>query len=72
MIYKKIYKLYQNTTGTPKERAKTIHSIIHNNSEYGRFAECPVEWLEHKIETGEIKQWKQEEEKSTWNLKLSD
>ena len=58
MTYKKIYTLYQATTGTPKERATVIYNIIHNNSEYGRFADCPIEWLEHKIETGEINTWK--------------
>ena len=57
MIYKKLYELYQATTGTPKERATAIYNTIHNNTEYGRFAACPVEWLEHKIETGEIKRW---------------
>lgn len=58
MIYKKLYELYQATTGTPKERAIAIYNIIHNNAEYERFAACPVEWLEHKIETSEINTWK--------------
>lgn len=58
MLYRKIYELYQETTGTPKERATAIYNIIHDNSEYGRFSDCPLEWLEHKIETGEIKMWK--------------
>mgnify|MGYP001044930910 FL=1 len=44
--------------GTPKERATAIYNAIHNNTEYGRFADCPIEWLEHKIETGEINTWK--------------
>lgn len=58
MLYKKIYTLYQATMGTPKERATAIYNAIHNNTEYGRFADCPIEWLEHKIETGEINTWK--------------
>lgn len=58
MIYKKIYALYQNTTGTPKERATAIYNTIHNNPDYERFADCPLDWLEHKIETGEINRWR--------------
>ena len=56
-MYKKLHDLYQDTTGTPSERAAAIYNIIHGNEEYGRFAECPVDWLEHVIETGEIKLW---------------
>lgn len=58
MNYKKIHDLYLRTTGTPKERATAIYNVIHGNSEFGRFANCPVEWLEHKIETGEINRWR--------------
>lgn len=57
MLYRKIYALYQETTGTHKERATAIYNIIHDNEEYGYLANAPVEWLEHKIETGEIKTW---------------
>ncbi|MEY8434097.1 hypothetical protein AALC75_27085 [Lachnospiraceae bacterium 48-42] len=57
MIYKKIYALYQASTGTIKERAIAIYNIIHDNSEYGHLANAPVEWIEHKIETGEINTW---------------
>lgn len=57
MIYKKIYRLYESLTGTPKEKATAIYNIVHNNSEYGHFANCPIEWLEHKIETAEINCW---------------
>lgn len=58
MLYKKIYELYQNTTGTPKERATAIYNVIHDNEDYERFANAPVDWIEHKIETGEINRWK--------------
>lgn len=58
MEYRKIYRLYQGTTGTPRERAEAVHEKIHGNQEYGRLADAPVEWLEHKIETGEINCWK--------------
>lgn len=58
MGYRKIYELYQGTTGTPRERAEAIHKAIRGNPEYGWLADAPVEWLEHKIETGEIECWK--------------
>lgn len=58
MGYRKIYELYQGTTGPPKERAEAIHKAIRGNPEYGWLADAPIEWLEHKIETGEIECWK--------------
>lgn len=58
MKYRKIYELYQETTGTAKERAEAVYDAIHGNEEYGWLADAPVEWLEHKIETGEINSWK--------------
>lgn len=57
-MYKKIYDLYENTDGDIRQRAAAIYNEIHNNPEYGRFAECPLDWLEHVIETGQIKLWK--------------
>lgn len=57
MIYKKIFALYQVTTGTPKERAIAIYNTIHDNPEYGYLADAPLDWVEHKIETGEINTW---------------
>lgn len=58
MYYKKIYEVYTKTTGkTPKEKALEIYNIIHGNSEYGWLKDAPIEWIEHRIETGEIKTW---------------
>lgn len=56
--HKKVYEAYRETTGTPKERAEELYETIHNYDEYGWLAGAPVEWLEHKIETGEIESWK--------------
>ncbi len=51
MGYRKIYELYQGTTGTPRERAEAIHKAIQGNPGYGRLADAP-------IESGEINHWK--------------
>lgn len=58
MLYKKIFALYEVTTGTPRERATAIYNTIHDNPDYGYLADAPIDWLEHKIETGEIRTWR--------------
>jgi hypothetical protein len=51
-MLKEVYEKVDKSQGI-KEQAKELGELL-KTEDVGRYSKAPVEWLEHKIETGEI------------------